>query len=108
MESEVQKQTERARVRSQFRSVVGTTFFLVLLLALASAIHIVKPPLTYFLFCLIFVVDFSLQAYIIWKYKIYWISNKRIIKGKKARVVAIVFGLLVIVCLLFAIFSVAR
>ena len=105
-ESEVRKQTDRARIRSQFRSVVGTTFLLVLILALASALHLVHPPLTYILFSLIFIVDFSLQAYIAWTYRIYWISNKTIIEGTKARIVAVVFGLLAFVCVLFAIFSV--
>ncbi|MFA5030855.1 MAG: hypothetical protein WC495_04665 [Patescibacteria group bacterium] len=105
-ESEVQKQTDRARIRSQFRSVVGTTFLLVLILALASTLHLIHPPLTYILFSLIFIVDFSLEAYITWMYKIYWISNRRILEGKKARAVAVMFGLLAFACILFAIFSV--
>ena len=102
--SEVQKQTDRARIRSQYRSVVGTTFFLVLVLALASALRIINPPLTYILFSVIFIVDFSLQAYLCWTKKVYWLSSSRIVEGSKARGVAIVFGLLVLVCLLFAIF----
>ena len=105
-ESEVQKQTDRARVRSQFRSVVGTTFLLVLILASASALHLIRPPLTYILFSLIFIVDFSLEAYITWTYKMYWISNRRILEGTKARAVAVVFALLAFACILFAIFSV--
>ena len=39
-------------------------------------------------------------------YKIYWISNRRILEGKKARAVAVMFGLLAFACILFAIFSV--
>jgi|GEM_PF-6626528 len=108
MESQVQKQTERARIRAQFRSVVGTTFFLLLVLALASVLRVVKPPLTYILFSLIFVVDFSLQSYLIWKYKIYWLSSRHIVEGGKARAIATVYALLGLACILFGIIAVTR
>lgn len=104
-EAHNQEVRARANIRAQFRSITGTSFILVLILVLAVWAHVVKPPIIYVLFALIFVVDFSLHAYLIWQQKIFWWSSMKFIEGGKARVVAVMYGFLALVCVAFAVYS---
>jgi len=112
MESETPQEQAKAdgvsEFRKQSRQVVGTSFLLVLVLLGAITLHFIKPPVTYVLFCLIFIVDFSFQTYLIWKYKEYWITEKFHLQGLKTRIVAMVYAFLALLCLALAIFILTR
>lgn len=99
---------ERARIRALFRSVTGTTFVLLVVLLLASTIKLIEETLFYVLFAAIFVIDFSLHAYLIWKHKIFWFTTMRPFEGTIARVISVMYGALALICALFAIFVIAR
>ncbi len=95
-------------IRKQFRIIGITTLLLLLVLIGAMAIHLVVPPLSYSLFCIIFVIDFGRNAALIWIHKIFWWTAKRATQGNAARVIAGVYGLLSLVMLVFAIFFLVR
>lgn len=97
-----------AKIRAQFRSIVGTSFFLLVLLLLARGVHFISEKLFYVLFALVFVVDFSLHAGLIWKNKIFWLTSKKSAQGFSARMIALAYGAIALACLLFAIFALTR
>jgi hypothetical protein len=72
------------------------------------AIKLIKSPIAYSLFCIIFVIDFGRHAALIWKERVYWWGGKRFFKGTPARIVAALYGTLSVIMLAFAIFFLLR
>jgi len=104
MSEETEKlSSNQQAIRKQHRSIVGTSFLLLMILILAMYLKIVEPPFAYLLFSLIFIVDFAAECYVIWKHKVYWVGKNRYLEGGLAQVIAVAYGFLSLVCLALAI-----
>jgi len=91
--------------KSTSRSITVTTFILLLVLVGAISLQWVRPPFMYVLFSLLFIVDFTGYAMLIFKWKMF-LWGSREIRGIVAYLIGFGYGAMALIFLLFAIYSV--
>lgn len=103
-----QTQQRHDEARSLFSRLTRTTLVLFFVMLGVFWFHLISEKFSMILFSILFSFDFSVQAYLIWKHKLYWMTPTHDIVGKKARIISAMYGIVAFALLAFAILTIAR
>lgn len=94
--------------RALFSRLTRTTLVLFVMMLVVFWFRLVSEKLSMILFSILFAFDFSFQAFLIWKHKLYWMTPTHDVVGNKARIISAIYGFVALSLLAFAILTIAR